>query len=507
MPTILQLTAIEAKSYFMEERNYVSFELPPYFTFQEILNKIALKLGGSQISSYYRHEEAKDGKPARTHNPNETEGVNYRLLAGKDGAFAWRPFEVIHPALYVALVNEITTQENWEFLLSKFNEFSHSLVRCESIPFQSEDKQSHKAKQISRWWTNVEQASIKLGLKYQYVFDADITDCYGAIYTHSISWALHGKEVMKVQRINSDYLGNRIDWLIQKMRYGQTNGIPQGSVIMDFIAEILLGHIDVELTTRLSGVGPDSFKIIRYRDDYKVFTNDPELGRRIIKELSELLSTFGMKLNTDKTKMRSDPILASVKPDKIFELTLPKNKLSFSKRLLFIYAAINEQSNSGMATRLLDKFLVDLESANKLGDYDDVDTMISIIVNIAYNNPRTHPHCTAILSHLLKHCSAEHKLEVVGDIVEKFGRIPNTGLLDIWLQRISYKIKPSLEYSEMLTKVVSGDLAANTFWQSGWLKDDVLNIVNKTSIINRTKLDEMSPLVPSAEVSLYSLDS
>jgi hypothetical protein len=31
---------------------------------------------------------------------------------------------------------------------------------------------------------------------------------------------------------------------MQGMNYGQTNGIPQGSVLMDFIAEMVLGYID-----------------------------------------------------------------------------------------------------------------------------------------------------------------------------------------------------------------------------------------------------------------------
>lgn len=31
------------------------------------------------------------------------------------------------------------------------------------------------------------------------------------------------------------------------MQYGQTNGIPQGSVLFDFIAEIVLGYADLLL--------------------------------------------------------------------------------------------------------------------------------------------------------------------------------------------------------------------------------------------------------------------
>jgi hypothetical protein len=32
------------------------------------------------------------------------------------------------------------------------------------------------------------------------------------------------------------------------MNFSQTNGIPQGSVLMDFIAEMVLGYIDERLS-------------------------------------------------------------------------------------------------------------------------------------------------------------------------------------------------------------------------------------------------------------------
>ena len=35
------------------------------------------------------------------------------------------------------------------------------------------------------------------------------------------------------------------------MSYGQTNGIPQGTILMDFIAEMVLGYADYLLTERL----------------------------------------------------------------------------------------------------------------------------------------------------------------------------------------------------------------------------------------------------------------
>ena len=121
---------------------------------------------------------------------------------------------------------------------ARFNKFSkNEKIRCLSIPVQSENKQSDKAQQISNWWEQVEQQSILL--EHDFVFDTDVADCYGSIYTHSIVWAVESKTIAKSQhgRDNKSLLGNIIDASIQNAQYKQTNGIPQGSVLMDFIAE------------------------------------------------------------------------------------------------------------------------------------------------------------------------------------------------------------------------------------------------------------------------------
>jgi hypothetical protein len=55
---------------------------------------------------------------------------------------------------------------------------------------------------------------------------------------------------------------------MQGMNYGQTNGIPQGSVLMDFIAEMVLGYIDERLSECLDK--NMNYHIIRYRDDYRI---------------------------------------------------------------------------------------------------------------------------------------------------------------------------------------------------------------------------------------------
>ena len=180
---------------------------------------------------------------------------------------------------------------------------SESYVEVTSLPTVSETKESDNAEQISSWYKNFELKTIELSIRFDSMFHTDITGCYSEIYTHSIPWAIHTKSVAKKNQKDKGLLGNKIDQLIQGMAYGQTNGIPQGSVLMDFIAEIVLNYADRLLTNKIKEnkkLNPEDFKILRYRDDYRILVNTREVGEEILKELSKVLMGIGLKLNSKK---------------------------------------------------------------------------------------------------------------------------------------------------------------------------------------------------------------
>jgi hypothetical protein len=74
---------------------------------------------------------------------------------------------------------------------------------------------------------------------------------------------------------------------------------------MDFIAEMLLAYADSELSDRISHLAPDDYRILRYRDDYRIFVRESPRGDIIMKALSEVMIELGLRLHTLKTT-RSD---------------------------------------------------------------------------------------------------------------------------------------------------------------------------------------------------------
>jgi RNA-directed DNA polymerase len=113
------------------------------------------------------------------------------------------------------------------------------VIECCSSPVVSIDHQSDVATQVRSWWQRIEQRSLEYSLGFSHLLHTDVTDCYGSLYTHSISWAIHGLEEAKAKKGDTSLLGNKIDAHIQAGRYGQTNGIAQGSVLMDLVAEFV----------------------------------------------------------------------------------------------------------------------------------------------------------------------------------------------------------------------------------------------------------------------------
>lgn len=348
---ILELGAVEARQFFLKHESYCNIDLPRYFSFSKLLKGVSDEYQGKKSLNDFSKSKNAIGA---------LEGVNYLLYANKDGKLSWRPLQIINPLVYVALVHEITEEQNWEKLRARFKKFSRNeKIKCLSIPVQSENKQSDKAQQISNWWEQVEQQSILLSLEYNCVFDTDVADCYGSIYTHSIAWAVEGKKVAKLSKgkKGKKLLGNIIDASIQDAQYKQTNGIPQGSVLMDFVAEIVLGYVDRILGVILKREGIIDYKILRYRDDYRVFVNNSSEGERILKLLSEIMMPFGLKLNASKTRGSQDIIGQSIKKDKLAWLAIPQNnRISLQKQLLLIRQHGINYANSGSLNVALNKF-------------------------------------------------------------------------------------------------------------------------------------------------------
>lgn len=493
MKHILSLKFEEAKAFLLKNDSYINVDLPPYIKFDDLLNK----LSNSVLSKT-------NFLAIKTKNPDKLENVNYKLLHNKNGKYDWRPFEFIHPVLYVSLAHEITKYKNWKCIKKRFGEIrAKSAVECVSLPVVSKTQKSDKAEQILNWWEQIEQKSLELSLDFSYIYHTDITDCYGSIYTHSIPWAIHTKKIAKDNQ-DKKLIGNMIDFHIRSMSYGQTNGIPQGSVLMDFIAEIVLAYADLELSQKIKHINKDSYKIIRYRDDYRIFVNSPQIADEIIKNLTETLIELGLKLHSQKTTHSNNVIQSSIKSDKIAWLMNTKGVTTIQKRLLILHKFALDYPNSGTLTKELQLILKKIHNKHDLQKRENIPVLISIVVDIAFLNPRTYSVSIAILSTLLNLLEKHQIDKTVKRIISKFKTIPNTGHMQIWLQRAIIKLDIADNYfDEPVCKLVEGNNIK--LWNNEWLHKNTIAIFNSNGIIKQDVIDNMDVCIQDDEVLLFGV--
>lgn len=534
--SILELSHKELKQHLLETRSYFSEPLPDYIDFSKMLKNVSQLVGRSNTWDNLRSLADLD---KGCYPP---EGASHVLFANKDNLVGWRPLTLINPIIYVTLVNLISNEKNWGELTAKFNENiskAKSVIKCVSVPKVGTSAKENTEKDISNWWEEFEQESIKLSMEYQYMLSTDISSCYPSIYTHAIGWALHGKDVMKNPANRKNKLGTEIDTLLASSQYGQTNGIPQGSRLSDLIAELVLSWVDVQITMKLSDEQKSNlkFRILRYRDDYRVFSNSPEELREILKIISDTLQQeMSMHLNSSKTVLTDNVIKDSIKEDKLYSVFNMLNhagknyiELSFGtydapifrykslqKELLLIYQLSLKFPNSGSVSTSLDYLyrnrIVKLE---KLESYDDVDVLVSIVTEIMFRNPRVYGSCVAIISKLLSLSTkirSRNKIKAtVEQILSKFSKTPSTGLLQIWLQRmiLSLNVEVNEElFKERFCARVFDDKGNRTkkasVWNSDWLNEKSRYEFDDISFTNTHVISELTPVFSLDEVSPFS---
>ena len=490
--SILDLTASEARAFFLKHDSYCNFDLPSYFGFDSVLQAVSNEVASWTCTT----DERRDVR--------ELDDANHTILSNKDGRFAWRPIELCHPVLYVDLVHQITELGNWAAIQKRFTEFAKpARIECMSLPVQSRSKKRDKAEQILRWWQAIEQRSIELSLDYNVLIHADISDCYGAMYTHSIAWALHTKPDAKRKRRDHNLLGNVIDSRIQDMRRGQTNGIPQGSVLMDFIAEMVLGYADLRIDESIQQAGITDYQMLRYRDDYRIFAHSVIDGELILKCIAESLVDLGFKLNAQKTSIETDVIRGSIKEDKQAWNASIQRDYNIERHLLLIRSHGMRYPNSGSLQMALATYLTRIE---KLSEQPYcLQALISIVVDIAFHSPKTQPTTMAVLSKLLSLLgSTAEKQAVVDRVLQKFKSVPNTGYLEIWMQRATLHSGTGQSYSEPLCMLANGDPVS--IWNNTWIGSTSLKKeVDAKKVIKEEKKMKLPSVIDPSEVQLFEV--
>jgi len=525
---ILSLNHEEALDFFMKSEQFQGFELPEYFDFDVVLNHVKKTIGDKP------YEECLTDM-----SPDNIPDVNLDILLNKDGHYAVRPLILANPFLYYFLAREMCCPSGWEAIQSCFKAYAvPHLTSCALPVIVEKVEEFYKSTTILNWWNTMEQRSIELSLEYRYMFVTDITNCYGSINPQSIEWALLCKNT-KHENNDNISLAQNVQKYLRALQHGHNIGIPQGSALFDFVAEIILGYSDLLLSEALQKEKMKGYEIIRYRDDYRVFCDDKDTLERISFILQSVLEGLNFRMNSQKTKISDSIVTDAIKPDKLFYIynTPVFNKKgtdfdSFEKHLLFILMYGRQYPNSGQLKTLLSDIdkriekwlkpyeveveLVDLiegktvkkkEKRQRLLTGGSVRAMSAVATQIALDNVTVSHYALRVISRMVDSLKdMKEKRDIIDKVYTKLCKQHNSDYNQLWLQNITYtqdKKRKKSPYTIRLCKLVMGNMDA-PLWNNSWMKPELVENIPYDSIVNKETLKKVTPVIVFRETRAYN---
>lgn len=132
----------------------------------------------------------------------------------------------------------------------------------------------------------------------KYIVKTDISNYYPSIYTHAIAWALVGRKIAKMKKVNKGLWYNKIDFHCRMLQDKETIGIPIGPDTSSIIGEIILSAVDSTLT---------KYEYTRFIDDYTAFVDSKDYADEFLIDLANSLNEYRLSLNHKKTFIQELP--------------------------------------------------------------------------------------------------------------------------------------------------------------------------------------------------------
>ncbi len=302
-------------------------------------------------------------------------------------------------------------QQNWD-KIEEFAKNSNSLSPIKFIRFYAQGeaeelincetlRECFKVK--SDFIISIKQC-IRASLGYKYRLNVDISNCYNSLYTHSVSWAVCGKdkakEYFRTQQPESmrvDYeMADCLDAFTRFQKNNETNGIIVGPYTSRIISEIILARIDKDLLQK-------EFNFKRYVDDYKMYFRTEAQAQESLPIIEKVLNEYNLSLNSSKTIIQKYP----------YE-TISNLKESFERALTDqgVFGVLNCASQlfaSGEkgAYKYALKYIKDKPLAG-----EEIEVIIPTLINVMLIDPRYGKYVTKYLKKNLQ-CVRKEKLTEV----------------------------------------------------------------------------------------------
>lgn len=426
-------TATEAKSFLLEKG---------YFNDNSLLPKIINPRNLDEINL----------SPINWTKAREIPRTFLIKLISSKGDKGLRVHGLIHPKLYLHLVEEITDEPFWEAIKDKLTATTN--VDVYTLP-QFTDDAIESQKTAWAHFDKIDYHANSIG--FDVLYQADIQNFYGSVYTHAISWAILGKDVAKSTH-GLHEPANRLDKLMQNANDGQTNGIPIGNEISNILAELILKDIDKIISPTVQETGSIA---MRYRDDYKFLCKTTGDANKVHSALAEALNEYGLALNTTKTRSSSvfghdtnikDKHISDSAFNRHWRFKSDEEAEIDGAQLYYAIASIVDMSRYGIDRRLLNSYLSRIilqlsEEQTKLASGKEwAHPTVGLLIGLNDNAPVNVSYIFALIDNILHAYKQDDPRDVeliVNQIISHYASNSSI-LLNIWIYLLCLKTSSSL---------------------------------------------------------------
>jgi hypothetical protein len=304
------------------QKGYFPKELPPPFSSDQFSRKSAsvlrkwnnlLRRMERPIGSESNNDARKRFREDYVHKYGSSSCMNFSLAKG---IHSRRQLGIPNPKQYHDLCKIVV--ENW----AKLKEIYNLSDLSASKPVES-GATTRSVRTKSKSLNEFKFQLIDKALNKRFELRLDINSFYPSIYTHSISWAIMGRDLAKKYfklKSKSPQNWSRIltfdvyaklyavcellDTLVRNCQERQSVGLPIGPDISFILAEIIGNRMDSEILEVNRGV---EYQCTRYYDDYYFYVNTYGDAEKILKNVQGILNAYSLETNESKVKIKELP--------------------------------------------------------------------------------------------------------------------------------------------------------------------------------------------------------
>ena len=202
----------------------------------------------------------------------------------------------------LALVNPVNQLHVSHLISENWSEIRSRVSRSQTSEFKPEFSANPGGRAITGVdFDGVARRRARLLSTFGRYVKTDITRFYPSIYTHSIAWAVLGKDHVKANHHAAsvkNHFSSRLDKAVGAGQEGQTIGIPIGPDTSRIIAELIAVEVEEIAKTHIPNFPT---RAVRYVDDMLIGLDEHETAAAVLSGLSLALYEYQLELNADKT--------------------------------------------------------------------------------------------------------------------------------------------------------------------------------------------------------------